>query len=108
LISKKEVDSKKIDAYPWLVYSDNDFLFDLYKKRSKKIITVKSITSIVKLVKEGAGIAIVPSHAVKKEDKLKVQEVRGLERPQIHLSTLNYQKLPTYLEELASVVKKFV
>lgn len=106
LISKKDVDPKKIDSYPWLVYSDNDFFFDLYKKKSNKIITIKSVTSIIKLVKEGVGIAIVPKHTIKKEGKLKVQQVKVLKRPQIHMSTLSYQKLPGHLQELSSIVQE--
>ena len=106
LISKKEVDIKNVDSYPWLVYSDNDFFFDLFKKRSKKIITIKSITSIIKLVKEGVGIAIVPRHTIRKQGKLQAQQVKGLKRPQIHMSTLSYQRLPKHLQELSDIVKK--
>ena len=106
LISKKDVDQKRIDTYPWIVYNENDFLFDLFKKRSSSILTVKSITSLIKLVKEGVGIAIVPSHTVKKESKLKITPIKAPNLGHVHMSTLNYQKLPGYLQELADTVKK--
>jgi DNA-binding transcriptional LysR family regulator len=108
IISKKEIDIKKIDQYPWITYSESDFFFDLYKKHSKQIVTVHSMTSIIKLVKEGVGVAIVPSHMLRKEDRLKLYEVKGLKRPQIHLSTLNYQTMPIYLEDLIHIIKKQV
>ena len=57
------------------------------------------------MVKENIGIAIVPSHTIK-DEKLKYYDVKGLKRPQIYLSTLNYQTLPKHLEELINIIKK--
>jgi len=108
IISKKEIDIKKIDEHTWISYGESDFFFDLYKKHSKQVIMVKSMTSIIKLVKEGVGVAIVPSHTIKENDKVKTYDVKGLKRPQIHLSTLNYQSLPHHLGEFVSVVKKHI
>lgn len=106
IISKKEIDPKNISDYPWIVYNEHDFLMDMnVKKLSQRIHTVKSMTSIIKLVKEGVGIAIVPSHTVQKEKKLNTYPVKGVQMPQVHMSTLNYQKLPSYLEELYQTVK---
>jgi DNA-binding transcriptional LysR family regulator len=65
---------------------------------------VKSITSIIKLVKEGVGIAIVPSHTIINE-KIKTYDIKGLKRPQIHLSSLNFQSLPKYLRDFTEIVK---
>lgn len=105
IISKKEIDPKQVDQYTWLTYSESDFFFDLYKKHSSKSIMVKSITSIIKLVKEGVGIAIVPSHTIK-DEKIKTYDVKGIKRPQIHLSTLNYQSFPKYLQQFVDVINK--
>lgn len=104
IISKKDIDPKNIEDYTWITYNESDFFFDLYKKHSTQIITVKSITSIIKLVKEGVGVAIVPSHTILNE-KLKTYEIKGIKRPQIHLSTLNYQTLPNHINELINIVK---
>jgi DNA-binding transcriptional LysR family regulator len=106
LISKTEIDPKKVENYPWITYNESDFFFDLYKKHSEQIITVSSITSIIKLVKEGVGIAIVPEHTLKKDEKLWTHTIKGIKRPQIHLASLNYQSIPKYLEEMVRVVKK--
>jgi DNA-binding transcriptional LysR family regulator len=104
IISKKEIDPKKIEQYTWITYSDSDFFYDLYKKHSSKIIEVKSITSIIKLVKEGIGVAVVPCHTIINE-KLKTYDIKGLKRPQIHLSSLNFKSLPKYLENFIEIVK---
>lgn len=104
IISKKEIDPKKVDLYTWITYSDSDFFFDLYKNHSSRLIEVKSMTSIIKLVKEGVGIAIVPSHTILNE-KLKTYDIKGLKRPQIHLSSLNFQSMPQHLESFIKIVK---
>lgn len=105
LISKKEVDPKDAKESNWIVYSENDFLFDLYKNTNKKVIKVKSVTSIIKLVKAGVGIAIVPEHTVRNETGIKHYPVKAKSRPKIFMATLNYQTLPSHLEELAQTVK---
>jgi DNA-binding transcriptional LysR family regulator len=108
IISKKEIDLKNIEQYTWISYNESDFFFDLYKKHSSQIITVQSITSIIKLVKEGVGIAILPEHTLKKDDKIFSYDVKGLKRPQIHLSTLSYQNMPKHINELIDVIKKHI
>lgn len=104
IISLKPIETKKIDEYPWICYNEHDFFFDLYKKHSSKITTIASMTSIIKLVQEGVGIAIVPEHTLS-DQKLNRYEVKGLKRPQIHLATLNFHNLPKGVNELVEVVK---
>lgn len=105
IISAKPIDVKKIDQYPWISYNEHDFFFDLYKKHSSKIMTIASMTSIIKLVQEGVGIAIVPEHTLS-DQKLHRYDVKGLKRPQIYLATLNYQELPQALKEMVKIVKE--
>lgn len=104
IISKKEIDIKKIHEHRWITYSDSDFIFGLYKKRSDKILTVKSITSIIKLVKEGVGIAVVPSHAIVGE-KLKTIDVKSTNKHQVFLGTLNYQTYPEHIKDIMDTIK---
>lgn len=107
VISKKEIDIKKVEQYTWITYGESDYFFDFFKKHSKRTIMVESITSMIKLVKEGVGIAVVPTHSVK-DEKLWTHEIKGIKRPQIFLSTLNYQAFPKYLDQLVSTVKKHI
>lgn len=106
LISKAEINRKKIHEYRWIVFSSNDHLFKLSKHRSESIVMVDSFDSIISLVKNNLGIAIVPDHLIKKEDHLKTQEVPGLPSSQIYLSTLNFKKMPERIKTLINILKK--
>lgn len=106
LISKKEIDLKKIDELTWIIYGESDFFFDIYKKHSKQIISIGSITSIIQLVKENVGVAIVPEHTIKREDKLQTYSIKGIKRPKIHLSTLSFQSMPSHMQSMIDIIKK--
>jgi DNA-binding transcriptional LysR family regulator len=106
LISKNELNRKKLNESRWIVFSNNDHLFKISKVKSESIVMVDSFTSIISLVKNDVGIAIVPDHLIKKEDKLEVQEVPGLPSSQIYMSTLNYKKMPERIKALAEIVRK--
>ncbi len=106
LVSKNEINLKEAYDHPWIVYSEQDHLFQLYKKRSQKIIVVNSITTIQKLVKKGVGIAIVPDHTLDKDNHLKTYELKGLAKQHIHLSSLNFKAMPEHLKNLVDMIKK--
>lgn len=106
LISREPIDRKKLEEYRWIVYNDGDNLFKLTKKKSESLVTVDSITTIVNLVKNNVGIAVVPDHAVKKSDNLYVEELKEIKKSEIFMSTLNYRKLPEYIREFSELVKK--
>ena len=106
LISKNELNRKKLNENRWVVFSNNDHLFKISKTKSESIVMVDSFSAIISLVKSDVGIAIVPDHLIKKEDKLEVQEVPGLPSSQIYMSTLNYKKMPERIKALADLVKK--
>jgi DNA-binding transcriptional LysR family regulator len=103
LISKDPIDPKLAGNYPWIVYSEQDHLFQLYKKRSNKIIVVNSITTILKLVKKGLGVSIVPEHTV--DDKVvNSYDLMGLKKQFIHLSCLNYKQMPEHIKQLIKII----
>lgn len=106
LISKNELNRKKLNENRWVVFSNNDHLFKISKIKSESIVMVDSFSSIISLVKNDVGIAVVPDHLIKKEDKLEVQEVPGLPSSQIYMSTLNYKKMPERIKALAEIIKK--
>lgn len=106
LISHSEVNRKKLHEERWVVFSNSDNLFKISKNKSESIVMVDSFDSIISLVKNNVGIAIVPDHLIKKEDHLKVHEVPGLPTSQIYLSTLNYKKMPERIQALVEIVKK--
>ena len=106
LISKAEINPKDAPNYPWVMYNENDHLMHLYKKHSRQIIAVNSITAVVNLVKKGLGVAIVPDHLLKPADNLKTYEVKGLPKSGVFISTLNFQVLPEPLKGLVELIKK--
>lgn len=106
LIGKGELNRKKLHEHRWVVFSNSDNLFKISKKKSESIIMVDCFDSIISLVKNGVGIAVVPDHLIRKDDQLKVHEVPGLPSSQIYLSTLNYKKMPLRIQALADLVKK--
>lgn len=106
LISKGEVNKKKLSEHRWIVFSSNDHLFKLSKIKSSSIITIDSFSTIISLVKSDLGIAIVPDHLIKKEDQLKTHELAGLPSSQIYMCTLNYKKMPDRIQYLSQIIKK--
>ena len=106
LVSKNEINPKEASEYTWIVYSEQDHLFNLFKKRSQKIVIVNSITTIQKLVNKGVGIAIVPDHTLDKNSNLKVYELKGLPKQHIHLSSLNFKTMPEHIKSLVEMIKK--
>lgn len=105
LVSKNEINPKEASGHPWIVYSEHDHFFQLFKKRSEKTIVVNSITTILKLVRKGVGIAIVPDHTV--DDKnLRVYDLKGLQKQHIHLSSLNFKSMPEHIKQLVDIIKK--
>lgn len=106
LISKTEINPKDAADHPWVVYNENDNLMHLFKKQSRQVIAVNSITAVVNLVKKGVGLAVVPDHILKSTDSLKVYEMKSLPKATVHLSTLNFQTLPEPLKGLVELIKK--
>lgn len=106
LVSKQEINPKEAWEYPWIVYSEHDHLFHLFKKRSQKTIVVNSITTILKLVKKGVGIAIVPEHTIGSELNLKSYDIKGLAKETIHLSSLNFKTMPEHIAQLVKLIKQ--
>lgn len=106
LVSKQEINPKEAWEHPWIVYSEQDHLFHLFKKRSHKTIVVNSITTILKLVRKGVGVAIVPEHTIGQEMNIKSYDMRGLAREHIHLSSLNFKNMPEHIRQLVEMIKK--
>jgi DNA-binding transcriptional LysR family regulator len=104
LISSTPIDLKEIHKQPWIIYDEHDHLMNLYKKRPTRIIQVASITAIIKMVKAGDGIAIVPDHTLKEEDKLYRYEVKGLKNGTIYMCGLNLKSWPKPLALLRDLV----
>lgn len=105
LISKGELNKRKLHEERWIVFGEGDHLFELSKKRSDHIVSVESISAIVGLVSSGVGIAVVPDHVLKKGHGLTVSELPGQNHSEIYLSTLNFRSHPAPIRELLDVIQ---
>lgn len=105
LISASPVDINHLEAHRWITFGDTDFILKLTKQHSNKMITVGSITSIVRLVAHGVGIAVVPDHAVKNTEGLFCYHLPQLNKSEIYMSTLSYKTMPLHIKELIHLIK---
>jgi DNA-binding transcriptional LysR family regulator len=106
LISKEEINKKKLHEYRWVVYGEEDNLFRVSKRPSENITIVEDIHTIVDLVKNHIGIAVVPDHVLKKTDALVVNEIPISEKSEIYMTTLNYKSIPEYIKEISLMAQK--
>ena len=107
LISKDEINRKKLHEYRWVVYGQDDKLYNVSKRKSSQIVSVDSLSTILKLVRNQVGIAVVPDHALKKSENLKVYELGNqIQSCEVFMTTLNYKSMPAHLKELTTLVSK--
>ena len=106
LISRDEISKKKLNEERWIVYSSDDNIFKLSKKQSTAIVKVESISTIINLVKNNVGVAVVPDHVLKKTDNLNIQELSHFNHSAIYMATLNYKTMPSHINDIVDVVKK--
>ncbi|MCJ8276384.1 MAG: LysR family transcriptional regulator [Bdellovibrionales bacterium] len=100
LISKKEVDLKKLHQERWIFGTSGSFLKKASKKVSSRFIRVNSIESIIQLVKRGMGIAIIPSQILKDKKGLKVYTMKSMGEGKIYLALPNYKIMPKVIQEI--------
>ena len=106
VISKEKISLSEIHQQRWIVFHEEDYLLELYKTPSKDLIYLDSITAMVRLVKNGVGIAVVPDHFTRKSDKLHTLEITLPHLNNIYMASLNYKLLPQYLTDLIGLVKQ--
>jgi hypothetical protein len=63
------------------------------------------MTTILKLVKKGVGIAIIPDHTLD-QTGIKSYEVKGMPKQFIYLSSLNFSQHPEHIKRLVEMIKK--
>lgn len=105
LISSKEIDASNLHNYRWIVYNTDDHLFKISAIASESVVVVNSITTIVNLVKNNVGIAIVPDHALKNSNGLNMYPLKDQKKSNIYMSSLNYKVLPNYIKEITDLIK---
>ncbi len=108
LISREEINKKKLHEQRWILYPSDDNLFKLSKKHSSSILRVESINTIINMVKNNIGVAIIPDHVLKKAENLHIQKLNNFDHSEIYMATLNYKTMPSHIKEIANIVKKTI
>lgn len=104
LISSHNIDLKNLSQYPWITYSSEDGIYKQSKVKSHSILQVDSISTMIKLVREGLGIALVPDHCLAKKQSLKIYPIKSKSKSYIYQTTLSYNTIPSYIEDLTSLL----
>jgi DNA-binding transcriptional LysR family regulator len=108
LISHDAIDEKKIAQYNCLIYGEKDPLYVMLKNKkltNTRFQTVESITAIVKLVKLGLGIAVVPRHVIEDSQKLKIYPFKVKEKTEVYIGTHNYLAYPGHLNDIIKIIQ---
>ena len=105
IISKDEINKRKLHEHTWIVFSDLDHLHKLSKKPPQKRIVVDSLQTIKSLVKQGVGIAVVPDHTLSKNDNFTTESISGLKNMNIYMTTLSYKNRPPFLKEFIKILE---
>jgi len=103
LISSKHLSSlDEIKHHRLIIHGETDLLYKKIQKNKFHHIKVNSILALLKMVEEGAGIAVVPSYLVT-DKNLYTLKYPTKEKRNIYMNTLNYKKTPDKIFKLRSL-----
>ncbi len=105
IVSKEPIDLERLNDQRWIVYGPEDLLLRITRQVPRRIVQVNSITAMLKLVKQGVGIAVLPDHLVSNETDLRLYRDTKLPGQTIFASHLRFRKTPQALETLISYLK---
>ena len=100
LVSTQELDLHALADYRWIVYGPEDLLLHLQKRLPKRVIQVNAITAMLKLVRQGVGIALLPDHMIQADLGLLTYREARFPRQTIYASHLRYRRNPEALNRL--------
>lgn len=106
IVSRDPINPEKLLNYRWITYGPEDLLLKIHRKTPKRVVQVNSITAMVKLVKQGIGIAVLPDHMIHEVTGLRSYKKDSLPRQTIFASHLRYRKAPEALEALIRLLPK--
>ena len=106
IVSKKAIDPKRIHEEPWVSFDPNCYLTPYAKKKSERIIQVESINTAMKLVQEGVGVSMVPSHLIPNPEKFFIHPVKQFNKEKIWATTLNFEKIPKHFDSFLKLLRR--
>lgn len=104
IISKKPIEMGKLHQETWIVYNSEDNLLQSYKRKSSRVIQVENVPTMIKLVKAGIGISLVPDHVINEKDAkvLKQHKFSNVKKSEIYMGTLNFKTMPKHLKNFTT------
>ena len=107
LVSTETINVETLDQYTWITYNSEDILFKLGHTHSKQLIQVNSITSMMRLVQQGIGIAVLPRHLTCEHPELRRFPLPPkYQSSPIYIATLSYVNLPENLSQILEIIKQ--
>ncbi|MCX6127794.1 MAG: LysR family transcriptional regulator [Proteobacteria bacterium] len=106
LVSAKVLDLEQLQDQRWIIYAQGDHLLKLSRRHSHRMIQVNSVTAILKLVRQGVGIAVLPDHMVTADETLYCYRDEKLPTQTIFASHLRYRQIPAALAGLLAILPK--
>ncbi|MFY7930338.1 MAG: LysR family transcriptional regulator [Oligoflexus sp.] len=104
IASIEEINPSRLHDYRWIVYGQEDHLLRVNRRIPRRYLQVNSITAMLKLVKQGVGIAVLPDHMTRHETDLKLYRDKKLPGQTIFALHLRYRKTPEALEKLLALL----
>ncbi len=106
IVSRDAINPEKLLNYRWIIYGPEDLLLRMHRKMPRRVVQVNSITAMIKLVKQGIGIAVVPDHMTLDQPELRSYRKESLPRQTIFASHLRYKKAPEDLQTLINLLPR--
>lgn len=107
LISSKPVSLDAVKDHRWISFSKETWLTKFCKSDPHSYITVDNMDSVVDLVRQGAGISMIPLHALHDKRGLHVTPVLKFSKHYIYAITRHYDREPIILGSLLEVIREF-
>ncbi len=107
LVSAFAINMDQLNDQRWIIYGPGDHLLQLGKRHPRRLIQVNSITAVLKLVRQGLGIAVLPDHMLTAaDDKLFRYQHKKLPDQTIFASHLRYRQMPESLQSVLEILPK--
>lgn len=106
IISQQPIDPERLAEQRCIIYGPEDLLLKLARVMPQRAIQVNSVTAILKLVRRGVGVAVLPGHMVEGVEGLSVYRNPKLPGQTIFASHLRFKKTPEALLPLLELLPR--
>ena len=104
LISKRKISLNKIHDHTWICFEPNTWITRYSKRKPQKVIRVNHMDSLIDLVKEGSGVAMIPQHCLGDKKGLWIQEVKKFATQDISIITGPLYSRPDYVKKFLDLL----